>query len=179
MHVTAFHNVNLPKSTDYTTVDVLNPLGKDSAWRNEVPSLVDWCHLYNLDLNISKTKELVGDFYSNGRALLSLTINGVKLERVDSFKFLGTMISSTLKWDDNLVCIIKKSHQRLFFLCQLRKLGVFGEGLLQFHRAVIESVHSSLTSLWHGNSAAQQKQQLDRIVCIASKKSSTVTSLAY
>lgn len=111
----------------------------------------------------------MGDFYSNRRALLSLTINGVKLERVDSFEFLGTMISSTLKWDDNLVCIIKKSHQRLFFLCQLRKLGVFGEGLLQFHRAVIESVHTSLTSVWYGNSAAQQKQQLDRIVCTASK----------
>lgn len=146
---------------------MLNPTDKVSAWRNEVPSLVDPCHLHNLNLNISKTKELVGDFYSNRGAILSLTITGVKLERVDSFKFLGAMISSTLKWDDNLVCIIKKSHQRLFFLFQLRKLGVFGEGLLHSHRAVIQSVHTSLTSVWYGNSAAQQKQQLERIVCTA------------
>lgn len=68
-----------------------------SAYRNEVLSLVDSCCLYNLELNVSKTKELVVDL-----ALPPLTINGLEVESVDR--------------DDNSICIIKKAHQRLIFL---------------------------------------------------------------
>ncbi len=48
-----------------------------------------------------------------------LTVNGQVIENVESFKFLGTTISASLKWQDNLRGIIKKSNQRLCFLRQL------------------------------------------------------------
>ena len=44
-----------------------------------------------------------------------LSINAAVVERVYSFKFLATIISSSLKWEDNITAIIKRAHQRLFF----------------------------------------------------------------
>ena len=89
------------------------------------------------------------------------------VQRVVSFKFLGTIISSTLKWEDNIT-IIKKAHQRLFFLCQLKKFGVACKGMQQFYRTTIESVLTFSITVWYGNSV-QQRMQLDRIVHTASK----------
>ena len=51
-------------------------------------------------------------------------IAGEVVEEVKSFKFLGTTISSDLKWDENFSSAIKKAHQRLFFLRQLKKFKV-------------------------------------------------------
>ncbi len=48
--------------------------------------------------------------------VLPLTVNGQDIENVQCFKFLGTNISATLKWDDNLRGIIKKIPSKAFFL---------------------------------------------------------------
>ncbi|KAI3361009.1 hypothetical protein L3Q82_012904, partial [Scortum barcoo] len=48
-------------------------------------------------------------------------INGMAVERVSSFKFLGTHISEYLSWTTNTSSLIKKAHQRLFFLRTLKK----------------------------------------------------------
>ncbi len=47
---------------DDTTVVGLITDDNESAYREEVHSLKNWCHNSNLSLNISKTKELVVDF---------------------------------------------------------------------------------------------------------------------
>ena len=65
--------------------------------------MAGWCSENDLELNVSKP-------------------NGV--EEVKTFKCLGTTISSDLKWDDNISSAIKKAHQRLFFLRQLKKFKV-------------------------------------------------------
>ncbi len=84
----------------------------ESDYRREVSTLFDWSCTHNLKLNVLKTKEMVFDFRRRTNVVLPLTINGQDIETVQCFKFLGT---TTLKWDDNLRGIIKKS-QRLFFL---------------------------------------------------------------
>ena len=72
----------------------------------------------DLELNVSNTKEMVFDFRKKKTPLVPLTIAGEAVEEVRSFKFLGTTISSDLKWDENFSSAIKKAHQRLFFLRQ-------------------------------------------------------------
>ena len=61
----------------------------------------------DLELNVSKTKEMV---WKKKMPLVSLTISGEVVEEVKSFKFLGTTISSDLKWDENCISVIKKAH---------------------------------------------------------------------
>ena len=69
-----------------------------------------------MELNVSKTKEMVFDFRKKKTPLGPFTITGEVVEEVKTFKFLGTTISSDLKWDENFSSAIKKAHQRLFFL---------------------------------------------------------------
>ncbi len=135
----------------------------ESDYRREVSTLFDWSCTHNLKLNVLKTKEMVFDFRRRTNVVLPLTINGQDIENVQCFKFLGTTISATLKWDDNLRGIIKKSHQRLFFLRQLKKFGISEVGMFNFYRAVIESMLTFSLIVWFGSSTAQQRSQINNI----------------
>ena len=90
-------------------------------------------------------------------------------ELVDSFKFLGTTIANTLKWDINAETIAKKAQQRMFFLCQLKKFRVNKTILTQFYQAVIESVLTFSITVSFGSARIHSKNMLERIVKTASK----------
>ena len=130
--------------------------------------LGDFIHV-SLVFNVLKTKGMVVDFRCKGLVSQPLAINEVEVERVGSFRFLGTIVSSSMKWGDNLSCITKKAHQRLFFLQQLRKFGVACKGMLHFYHATIESILSYSITVWYGNTTVQNRLQLDRIVHTAEK----------
>ncbi len=70
---------------------------------------------------------------------------------VESFRFLGTIISQDLKWDTHIDATAKKAQQRLHFLRQLRKFNQSHELLKQFYSAIIESVLCSFINVWFGS----------------------------
>ena len=92
------------------------------------------------------------------------TINIIEVQRIHSFKFLGVTIMSTLKWKDNTCMILKKAHQRLLFLKQLKKSGVSSKGLLQFYRAAVESILTYAVTVWFGNVTVEEEKQLNKVV---------------
>ena len=108
--------------------------------------------------------------FRRGEAVHSpLFINGQQVERVSSFKFLGTTICDDLKWEENTGHISSKAHQRLHSLRQLRKFRVSREGMLSFYRATIESILTFSVTVWYGNTTVHDKAQLERVVRTASK----------
>ena len=122
-------SVVMIKFSDDTTLEGLIHNSDESAYRGEVERLAGWCSENDLELNVSKTKEMVFDFRKKKKRekktpLVPLTIAGEVVEEGKSFKFLGTTISSDLKWDENFSSAIKKAHKRLFFLRQLKKFKV-------------------------------------------------------
>ncbi len=84
--------------------------------------LTKWCQENHLSLNIDKTKELVVDFRRQSREHTPISIDKTPVERVNSFKFLGVHITEDLTWSTHTDAVLKKAHQRLFFLRRLRKL---------------------------------------------------------
>lgn len=98
-----------------------------------------------------------------------MVINDQIVERVDTFKFLGTTICHTLMWEVNISYIINKAHQRLHFLWQLKKFGVIVEAMLYFYSATVESVLDFSITAWYGNTTALLRRQVERVVCTASK----------
>ena len=138
-------------------------------YREEVRRVVDWCSQNDLELNVTKTKELIVDFRRKKEALLPLEINGSAVEQVQSFKFLGTVLSEDLSWEDNTTSIIKRCQQRLHFLRQLKKFHLPQKIMAQFYRAVIESILCFSITVWYGNTTAKEKHQLEHIVKTASK----------
>ncbi|KAI3376031.1 hypothetical protein L3Q82_016564 [Scortum barcoo] len=105
-----------------------------------------------LCINVKKTKEMIVDF-RRGRHLPSpLYIGGTAVEVVSSFRYLGVHISDDLTWSKNTSCLIRKAHQRLYFLRRLRRAGLGSSVLTSFYRCVVESVLSSCSC-----SAAEKK----------------------
>jgi len=167
--VSSHDSVQLVKFADDTTVEGLITNGDETAYRQEVDRLVSWCDDNNLQLNASKTKEMVVDFRRKKGPVDPLVVNGETIETVDCFKFLGTTISNDLSWDNNVDAVVKRAQQRLYFLRQLRKFGLSKDILVQFYRAVIESVLTFSMCVWYGNSTQQQKDRLERVVRTASR----------
>ncbi|TWW82332.1 Janus kinase and microtubule-interacting protein 3 [Takifugu flavidus] len=121
-------------------------------------------------LQDSKTKELIVDFRkARGGTQVPIHINGMAVERVSSFKFLGTHISEDLSWTTNTSSIIKKAHQRLFFLRTLRKNQLSSAVLVNFYRCAIESILTNCVSVWYGSCTIAEHKALQRVVKTAQR----------
>ncbi|KAI3354853.1 hypothetical protein L3Q82_004545 [Scortum barcoo] len=141
----------------------------ESDYRQEVEHLEGWCRQNNLCINVKKTKEMIVDF-RRGRHLPSpLYIGGTAVEVVSSFRYLGVHISDDLTWSKNTSCLIRKAHQRLYFLRRLRRAGMGSSVQNSFYRCVVESVLSSCIIVWHGSCSAAEKKALQRVVKAAQR----------
>ena len=112
---------------------------------------------------------MIIDFWKNKIAMTPLAMREQQVELVDSFKFMGTTITNTLKWDVNAEIIAKKAQQRMFFLRQLKKFRVNKTILTQFYQAAIESVLTFSITVWFGSANIHNKNMLEGIVKTASK----------
>ena len=129
--------------------------------------LVSWCDNNNLQLNASKTREMIVDFRKRKTPPAPIIINSDSIEI--SFKFLCTIISSDLGRENTTDTVVKKAQQRLFFLRQLKKSELRSEILVQFYRSAIESILTFSISVWFGGISQCQRSTLDRVVKTDSK----------
>uniref|UniRef100_A0A3Q3GWF6 Reverse transcriptase domain-containing protein n=1 Tax=Labrus bergylta TaxID=56723 RepID=A0A3Q3GWF6_9LABR len=158
------------KFADDTAVIGLISNNDDTAYREEVQHLAAWCADNNLLLNTSKTKEIIVDFRrERGSTHNPIHINGMAVERVSSFKFLGTHITEDLSWSTNTSSLVKKAHQRLFFLRTLKRHHLSSAVLMNFYRCVIESILTSSVSVWYGNCSVADRKALQRVVKTAQR----------
>ena len=141
----------------------------ESAYREEVQRLTDWCGTNNLSLNVDKTKEMVVDFRRVRGDHRPLNITGSAVEIVQSTKFLGVHITENLTWSLNTNSIAKRAQQRLYFLRRLKKAHLPPPILTMFYRGTVESILSSCIIAWFGNCTASDRKTLQRIVRTAEK----------
>ncbi len=127
-------------------------------------TLTKWCQENHLSLNIVKTKELVVDYRRQSREHTPITIDKTPVERVTSFKFLGVHITEDLTWSAHTDAVLKKVHQRLFFLRRLRKFGSSPRILRSFYTCTVESILTGCITAWYGNSTAGNRRALQRVV---------------
>ncbi|KAL0148262.1 hypothetical protein M9458_056408 [Cirrhinus mrigala] len=153
-------SVKLLKFADDTTLIGLIQDGEESAYRQEVEQLAVWCSLNNLELNTLKTVEMIIDFRRNPPALPPLSIMDSTVAAVETFKFLGSIISRDLKWDIRIDSIAKKPQQSLYFLRQLRKLLQPAAGAAEtvlHSRHQICSLHINNCLVWLSYKIRHQK----------------------
>ncbi len=162
---TATHSSNvIVKFADDTTVIGLITDNDETAYREEVSTLTKWCQENHLSLNIDKTKELVVDFRRQSREHTPISIDKTPVERVNSFKFLCVHITEDLTWSAHTDAVLKKAHQRLFFLRRLRKFGTSPSILRSFYTCTVESILTGCITAWFGNSTAGNRKALQRVV---------------
>ncbi len=162
---TATHSSNvIVKFADDTTVIGLITDNDETTNREEVSTLTKWCQENHLSLNIDKNKELVVDFRRQSRVHTPITIDKTPVERVSSFKFLGVHITEDLTWSAHTDAVLKKAHQRLFFLRQLRKFGTSPSIFRSFYTCTVESILTGCITAWFVNSTAGNRKALQRVV---------------
>ena len=74
----------------------------DSSYREAVEELIEWCDRNYLELNVTKTKELVINFHRAKVNMDLIVIRGQPVEIVTNYKYLGTIIDNKLDWSPNI-----------------------------------------------------------------------------
>lgn len=152
-------------SDDTVIMDTTNT---DGLLQKELDSFALWCRDNCLDLNTSKTKEMVIDF--RHRYLTpTLSVNTETIERVESYKYLGTIMDYKLTFQLHSEHLVSKCHQRLFFLRKLRKLQVHQTILSAFYKCFIESILTFNITAWFGSLSITHRNSLNKIVKLSNK----------
>ena len=77
----------------------------------------------------------------------SILIDGVAVEQVESFKFLGVHISDKLTWSKHTKTVVKRTQQNLLPLRRLKRFGMDPQILKRFYSCTLESMVASLPGM--------------------------------
>ena len=69
----------------------------------ELVKLTEWLACNQLSLNVNKTKFMVFRSVRKNVNYPTLSINGINIERVADFNFLGILLSEDLKWNTKII----------------------------------------------------------------------------
>ena len=139
----------------------------------ELDTLSDWCQANNLLINCSKTKEMIFSNLRDNPQPPALKINNYKLERVESYRYLGTVLTNKLSFASNTSAVVDKARRRLYIMSRLARLGVnemlrraayksFIESVLTFHLTTIYQ-HLTSTDVKAINHTAKTASYLGRL----------------
>ncbi|KAG2457828.1 RTJK polymerase, partial [Polypterus senegalus] len=92
---------HVQKFVDDTAIVGCNRHGQDEEYRNLIKDFVKWCNSNHLNLNTSKTEELVVDFRRPRPLLDPVIIRGDCVQRVQTYKYLGVQLDDKLDWTAN------------------------------------------------------------------------------
>ena len=141
-----------------------------SNYLQEINSFVNWCDQNFLELNVSKTKEMVIDFRTTNKTeSLPVVIKGAEVERVGSFKYLGVVFDDKLSWDCNTDALVKKVNTRMYCLRKLRSFHVSTHLLELFYSSVVCGVLTFGLTSWGGNLTKFDSGRVDRVIRRAGK----------
>ena len=103
---TATKNTILIKYSDDTAIVYLS--NSIPHYIAEVDRFTTWCKDNFLDLNMTRTKELHIDFSNQPPAGIPIAIDGLIVEIVEKYKYLGIILDNKLKFDSKVLSIYIK-----------------------------------------------------------------------
>jgi hypothetical protein len=141
----------------------------EETYRRAIDSFAVWCSDHYLELNVTKTKELVVDPRRNAVPVTPVTIQGEAVEIVDSFKYLGLTLDSTLSFKDHVRATQGKCQQRMYVLRRLRSFDLDPKLLLNLYRSIIEPLLTYCGTIYFPSLSATEKNKILKIANTASK----------
>jgi len=138
------------------------PSGSPSNMTDYLSSLLIWTADNDMQLNTSKTKEMILGCIDL-TSIPSLSAPTGPIQRVTTFKLLGLHLDASLSWTTHINSIVSKACKRLYFLKQLRRAGVPPRQLLHFYTTVIHPVLEYASPVWHYSIIGAQSQHLETI----------------
>lgn len=122
-----------------------------------------WSARNHMVANIDKTKEMAVTFSKKHADVPHITIGGKTIERTDTFKLLGVVLSSDLTWGQHVEYMHGKCSQRLYLLVLLKRAGVAAKDILCIYTSMIRSVIDYACPVWHTSLTKTQSDRLESI----------------
>ena len=123
---------------------------REDEYRSLISDFVAWSGRNHLQLNTSKTKELVIDFGKSRPRPCPVSIGGNEVESVGNYKYLGVWLDNKLDWSCNTDHLYKRGQSKLYFLRRLRSFNICRKLLGMFYQTVVASVLFYAVVCWGG-----------------------------
>ena len=143
--------------------------GSESDHGEAPPAFVKWCDDNLLDLNVAKTKELIIYFRKNNDKPKASIIHDADVEIVDTYKYLGTVFNSQLKFEANTESIVKRGQQRIHLMRKLNSFNVSSTILCNFYQSFIESLLTFSFNCWFNVLSVKDRNSLNAVVKVCSR----------
>ncbi|KAI4883525.1 hypothetical protein NFI96_005239 [Prochilodus magdalenae] len=139
--------------SDDTAIVVCVRGGQEAEYRNLVEDFVAWCH-----------RNKLVDF-RRARPLTQLVfIEGVEVEMVRTYRYLGLHLDERLDWTANTDILYRKGRSRLYFLRRLGSFNVCRKLLQMFYQTVVSSCLFYAVVCWGGSIKKRDEMRLDKLV---------------
>ncbi len=115
-----------------------------------------------------KTKELVVDLRRTKGPVTPVSIQGVSVDIVEDYKYLGLYIDNELEWAKNTDALYRKGQSRLYFLRRLRSFNICRTMLRMFYESVVASAILYAVVCWGSRLRVADTNRLNRLIRKAS-----------
>ena len=112
----------------------------EDKYFTEIDNFATWCSDHHLELNVTKTKELIIDFRDKANNIRPVKIGNDSVEQVEHFKYLGLTLDSKLNFKQHVHTVQKKGQQRLHVLRRLRSFDLHPKLLQNLYRSILEPI---------------------------------------
>lgn len=122
--------------------------------------LVDWCTMNKLTLNIKKTKALIFFPPKKGVVIPSFKVHDQDLEFVSSYKYLGFVLDSQLKFDLMLQNLIRIVTHKLYLLAKMRSMLSLNAAIAVYKSKILTYIDYSSIFHFSTNKCRRDKLQM-------------------
>ena len=148
---------------------VVGCISKEKAeYRAVVDNFVSWCELNHLQLNTTKTKELVVDLRRTRTPVTPVSILGHNVDIVEHYKYLGVFTDNKLDRTKNTEVLYKKGQSRLYFLRRLRSFNICWTMVRMFYESVVASSILFAVVCWGSTLRVADANRLNKLIRKAS-----------
>jgi hypothetical protein len=164
-------NFSILKYADDTIILENLHRGENSNLQTVINSIALWCAENHLLINSNKTKEIL---FSNQRHDPNpdlVSINNTPIERVNKYRYLGTILTPKLKFSENTKSIMERTNKRLYILKRLSSLGANSSTIKLAYKSFIESILSYHLAIIYKHLSADDVHDLNHLVRTAYKLS--------
>ena len=162
-------NCSIVKFADDTALIGLIKKDNSEDYIRQVETFVKYCDENFLQLNVSKTKEMVIDYRTLASEPESVIIKGSTVERIKTYKYLGLVIDNKLAWKEHIEYLCKKLRSRMYCLRKMKKFHVNAKILRMFYDSVLSSIWKYCLTAWGGNCRKVDQQNISSVIKQASR----------
>ena len=107
---------------------------------------------------------MIIDFRISSSTPSPIVLKGSNVERVSTYKYLGTVIDDKLSWHEYTDCMIKRLNTRMYCLRKLNFSNVDVKIFAMFYGSEVESVWKYCLLCLGGYVAKGDRDRIQRIV---------------